>query len=82
METMTREEVVSMLKRHSTGFSRGRCRYRGVTSETRHLLISANAYSAHMQAPPIVHMRLSSAQAFGYSIVEDVSQLDRSASSR
>lgn len=32
LEAMTREEVVSMLKRNSTGFSRGRSRYRGVTS--------------------------------------------------
>ena len=29
--SMTREEVVGMLKRNSTGFSRGRSRYRGVT---------------------------------------------------
>jgi len=28
---MTREEVVSMLKRNSTGFSRGRSKFRGVT---------------------------------------------------
>ena len=32
LEAMTREEVVSMLKRNSTGFSRGRSCYRGVTS--------------------------------------------------
>ena len=32
MEAMTREEVVSMLKRNSTGFSRGYSRFRGVTS--------------------------------------------------
>ena len=32
LAAMTREEVVSMLKRNSTGFSRGRSRYRGVTS--------------------------------------------------
>lgn len=30
---MTREEVVAMLKRASTGFSRGRSRFRGVTRE-------------------------------------------------
>jgi len=31
LAAMTREEVVSMLKRNSTGFSRGRSRFRGVT---------------------------------------------------
>ena len=33
LAAMTREEVVAMLKRGSTGFSRGRSKYRGVTSE-------------------------------------------------
>lgn len=33
LASMTREEVVAMLKRHSTGFSRGRSKFRGVTSE-------------------------------------------------
>jgi hypothetical protein len=33
LAAMTREEVVGMLKRGSTGFSRGRSKYRGVTSE-------------------------------------------------
>ena len=35
LAAMTREEVVAMLKRHSTGFSRGRSKFRGVTSECR-----------------------------------------------
>ncbi|KAK9916453.1 hypothetical protein WJX75_002809 [Coccomyxa subellipsoidea] len=31
LDTMTREEVVALLKRNSTGFSRGQSQYRGVT---------------------------------------------------
>ncbi|KAK9831882.1 hypothetical protein WJX81_005087 [Elliptochloris bilobata] len=33
---MTREEVVAMLKRNSTGFSRGQSKYRGVTRHHQH----------------------------------------------
>lgn len=35
LAAMSREEVVSMLKRHSTGFSRGRSKFRGVTRELK-----------------------------------------------
>ena len=48
LAAMTREEVVSMLKRNSTGFSRGRSRFRGVT---RALLPSAHL--ARLASPAV-----------------------------
>jgi len=36
LESMNKEEVVAMLRRSSTGFSRGASKYRGVTRHHQH----------------------------------------------
>lgn len=52
---MTREEVVSMLKRNSTGFSRGRSNFRGVTRASSYTECFIALFQLHTVCQPPKH---------------------------